>query len=97
MINSPPEGQLRRSQPKRTIRASRPALVDLRFKGDAWVVAHDETQLSVCLGDYPLALVGATAVDLATLGNTFVRLRLGQARRQYLAHLRREGVKAKLG
>src|SRR5262245_32839080 len=43
---------------KVTVRASRPALIDLRFKGDAWLVVRGtHMQAAVCLGDFSLGEV----------------------------------------
>src|SRR5262249_23112855 len=43
MLTLPPSPSLPLPQPRRTTaRASRPSLIDLRFKGDPWVVAHTD-------------------------------------------------------
>ncbi len=72
----------------RTIRSCRPSLVDLRFKGDPWVVASDR-QAAVCLGDYSLGNVGISPLDVPSLNRALWQVRLGQARRNYLRKLRK--------
>ncbi len=83
----------RMNAPRRVvIRASRPSLIDLRFKGDPWVVDNGSTA-SVCLGDYPMAQIAACSFDVPTLNRALAQVRLGQARRNYLrprAQARRE-------
>ena len=72
-----------RTSRRTTIRASRPALSDLRFKGDACVTAA-----AVCLGDYQLTQVDSTPLDVPALNRAFLQVRLGQARRN---HAQRRG------
>jgi hypothetical protein len=74
-----------------TLKTTRPALVDLRFKGDAWVVERD-TLAAVCIGDFALGLVAAGPFDLATLNHIFAQVRTGQARRNYMRRLQRLDV-----
>jgi hypothetical protein len=62
------------------IRANRPSLIDLRFKGDPWVEQRDH-KAAVCLGDYALGRVDASPFDLPSLNRALLALRLGQARR----------------
>jgi hypothetical protein len=62
------------------IRACRPSLIDLRFKGDPWVVA-DDGRAVVCLGDYSLGQVRVSPLDVPSLNRTLFQVRLGQARR----------------
>jgi hypothetical protein len=57
-------------------------LIDLRFKGDPWVVSHDGVA-AVCLGDYPMSHLAALPLDLPSLNRTLQQVRLGQARRNY--------------
>ena len=52
---------------RKQVRAVRPALSDLRFKGDAWVVDNGDGTASVCLGDYQLGRVQLSPLDLPTL------------------------------
>jgi hypothetical protein len=70
------------------IRASRPSLIDLRFKGDPWVVDNGATA-SVCLGDYPMTQIAASPFDVPTLNRALAQVRLGQARRNYMRQLRK--------
>ncbi len=69
-------------------RTYRPAVIDLRFKGDAWVVSRD-TDAAVCLGDFSLTQVTACSVDLPTLNRVFSQIRMSQARRNYLRRIER--------
>jgi hypothetical protein len=71
-----------------TLRACRPSLIDLRFKGDAWVVA-DDCQAAVCLGDFPLGQVPVSPLDVPSLNRFLSQVRLGQARRIYSRRIRR--------
>jgi hypothetical protein len=64
-----------------TIRACRPSLIDLRFKGDPWVVAKEEEQAAVCLGDYSLGKVAVSPLDVPSLNRCLLQVRFGQARR----------------
>lgn len=67
--------------PKTVIRACRPALTDLRFKGDACVVGEEEGAVaSVCLGDYRMVQLEVTPFDLPSLNSTLWQVRVGQAR-----------------
>jgi hypothetical protein len=78
----PPLASARRPAPRRVvIRATRPALNDLRFTGDACVVGEGPTA-AVCLGDYRIGQLAVTPFDVPSLNNTFWQVRLGQARRQ---------------
>lgn len=70
------------------LKASRPSLIDLRFRGDAWVVANG-TRASVCLGDYSLSQLSVSPIDVPSLNRVLAQLRLGQARRNYLGRLRK--------
>jgi len=79
-----------RSVRRVVIRASRPSLIDLRFKGDPWVVAQG-TAASVCLGDYPMAQIAVSPLDVPSLNRTLQQVRMGQARRNYLRRIRRLG------
>src|SRR5262245_62918900 len=93
MLTLPPPPSLPLPQPRRTTgRASRPSLIDLRFKGDPWVVAHTDGTASLCLGDYSMLRIGVSPLDLPTLNRTLLALRLGQARRQATRSVRRGAV-----
>jgi hypothetical protein len=72
------------------IRACRPSLLDLRFKGDPWVVG-DDRRAAVCLGDYSLSQVRVSPLDLPSLNRTLLQVRLGQARRNLGRRLVRVG------
>lgn len=63
-----------------TIKATRPALNDLRFRGEADVRPEGD-RAAVCLGNYQLTHVDCTPLDFATLTRTFNDIRTGQARR----------------
>lgn len=77
----PPLTSPRPAAPRRVvIRATRPALNDLRFTGDACVVG-DGPLAAVCLGDYRMGQLAVTPFDVPSLNNTFWQIRLGQARR----------------
>ena len=63
------------------VRSTRPAVVDLRFREDAWVVAG-EGRATVRLGDYQLGGLAVTSLDVPALNRLFFAVRVGQARRQ---------------
>jgi len=63
-------------------------LIDLRFKGDAWVELRGN-KAAVCLGDYPLGQLAASPLDLPSLNRTLFQVRMGQARRNYLRRIRK--------
>ena len=71
-----------------SVRATRPAIVDLRFREDAWIVAG-EGRARVCLGDYRMCEFAATSLDVPGLNNLFVSVRVGQARRDRHERYRR--------
>ena len=88
----PPLSSTRPIAPRRVvIRATRPALNDLRFTGDACVVG-DGQLAAVCLGDYRMGHLAVTPFDMPSLNNTFWQIRLGQARRAYARKQRRTGA-----
>ncbi len=62
------------------LRACRPSLIDLRFKGDPWVVEADG-RAAVCLGDYSLGQLRVSPLDVPSLNRALMQVRLGQARR----------------
>lgn len=74
-----PSNRGRRGLRHVVLRATRPALNDLRFKGDAEVIAA-EGGAAVCLGGYRLTHIACTPLDLPSLHRAFCDLRLGQAR-----------------
>jgi hypothetical protein len=69
------------------IKASRPSLIDLRFKGDPWVVPHGPLA-ALCLGDYPMSQISVSPLDVPSLNRALLQVRLGQARRNYLRRVR---------
>jgi hypothetical protein len=64
----PGQALLRRS-------TKRPTVMDLRFRGDAWVEDQRDGTLSLCLGNYSLAAVRGSALDLPHLNTLLSRLR----------------------
>jgi hypothetical protein len=84
-MEPPPQvmAMLDTASPRRlAIRASRPALNDLRFKGDACVVPDDSADAAVCLGDYRLTRLSLTPLDVPAMNRAFLQVRYGQARRE---------------
>jgi hypothetical protein len=63
-------------------RTSRPALTDLRFKGDAWVIAEEAGTAALYLGNYSLVQIAVSPFDLPSLNRTLQNVRSGKARRQ---------------
>jgi hypothetical protein len=54
----------------------RPSLLDLRFVGDAWLLAGDDDEsLTLSLGDYPLAAITGLPLDLPSLNSLLDRAR----------------------
>jgi hypothetical protein len=76
---------------KTAIKATRPALIDLRFKGDAWIVCEDHRAL-VQLGDTLLTNLPITRFDLPALNRTFQQVRIGQARRNYIRRIKKLNI-----
>jgi hypothetical protein len=74
-----------------SIRACRPSLIDLRFKGDPWVVVK-ERDAAVCLGDFSLGQVSVSPLDVPSLNRFLLQVRFGQARRNYSRRLRKLGA-----
>src|SRR5262245_66266311 len=73
-----------------TLKACRPSLIDLRFKGDPWVVQR-EKQASVLLGDFAMGQVNVSPLDIPSLNRFLMQVRLGQARRNYALKMRKVG------
>lgn len=83
LVATPPAPLTQISASRRVVlKACRPALTDLRFKGDAWVVLRGMVA-AVCLGDYSLGQVAASPLDLPSLNRTLEHVRTGQARRNF--------------
>ena len=57
------------------LRATRPSILDLRFCGDPWIVAGDDGQFALCLGDYSLASINSLPLDLPALNGLLDRVR----------------------
>ena len=55
--------------------ARRPTITDLRFRGDPWVEAGQDGTLAVCLGNYHLAALHGSALDLPHFNTLLNRLR----------------------
>ena len=64
-----------RSRQELHFRTVRPSLLDLRFCGDACIVAHADGRAAIYLGDYCLASLDADAVDLPSLNSMFDAMR----------------------
>jgi hypothetical protein len=58
-----------------TLRMMRPSLLDLRFRGDSWLVERQEGTFTLFLGDFCLANIEAVALDLPSLNQTVDRIR----------------------
>jgi hypothetical protein len=58
-----------------SFRTVRPSLLDLRFCGDPWIVAHDDGRLAMYLGDYCLTNLEGAALDLPALNRLFDTMR----------------------
>jgi hypothetical protein len=72
---------------RRRIKATRPALIDLRFTGDAWLVQRG-SYAAVCLGDTVLGQISLLSLDLPSLNRLLGQVRMGQARKNYMRRLR---------
>ncbi len=88
LLVTPPTSLSRNPSSRRLpLKASRPGLTDLRFKGDAWVVGRGGVA-AVCLGDYPLGHIAVSPLDVPSLNRAWEQVRAGQARRNYLRRVR---------
>lgn len=56
-------------------RTVRPSLLDLRFCGDAWIEPAEDGTFQLYLGDYCLAQVEASPIDLPALNRLFDAMR----------------------
>jgi hypothetical protein len=79
---SPTTGRIRHAvrqaiRPVRELnfRTVRPSLLDLRFCGDAWIVAGSDGRVSICLGDYCISNLEAGLLDLPSLNHLFDNMR----------------------
>ena len=68
------------SKPCTRVRAERPSLSDRRFSGDPWIVLDEEGKYVLCLGDYALASVLGSDLDLPALNSLLDRMRNQQPR-----------------
>ena len=84
MTEAPPQatGRIRYAvrssiRPKQDLhfRTVRPSLLDLRFCGDAYILARADGRAAIYLGDYCLASLEAGAVDLPSLNTLFNAMR----------------------
>jgi hypothetical protein len=69
------------------LRSTRPSLLDLRFTGDPWVVAHEDGTASVRLDNYRLAGIRTVPFDVPSLNQLLLQLRQSQLRRQLYRQL----------
>jgi hypothetical protein len=91
LLATPPKPISRTPHTRRvSLKASRPALIDLRFRGDAWVITRG-CLASVCLGDYSLSHIKVSPFDVPSLNRTFEQVRTGQARRLSSRRIKRVG------
>jgi hypothetical protein len=65
----------------------RPAMLDLRFKGEADVLATPDGAC-LCLGRYELTRLNCTPLDVPSLSRLFQELRVATARRLLSRRLR---------
>jgi len=49
--------------------------MDMRFQGDPWLEDARDGTLSVCVGNYPLAVLRGLSLDLPHLNGLLERLR----------------------
>ena len=84
MVEAPPlaAGRVRHAvrpgiRPGRELdfRTVRPSLLDLRFCGDAWIVAGPHGRAAICLGDYCISNLDVGALDLPSLNHLFDLMR----------------------
>ncbi|MFM7148347.1 MAG: hypothetical protein ACKO23_00730 [Gemmataceae bacterium] len=61
------------------LRTSRPALTDLRFREDVWVVLEND-EAHLCLGDFALSMFPICSFDLPSLNRLLVRVRRSTTR-----------------
>src|SRR5258706_123164 len=73
------------SKPCTRVRAERPSLSDRRFCGDPWIVLDAEGRYVLCLGDYALACVMGSDLDLPALNSLLDRMRNQQPRKRLMS------------
>jgi hypothetical protein len=49
------------------LRTVRPSLLDMRFRGDPWIIDRRDGTFALCLGNYDVAWVHGLPVDLPSL------------------------------
>ena len=64
------------------LRCIRPSLSDWRFTGDAWILEKESGTLAVRLGDYELARINGSTLDLPSLNRILDQLRHRRPRRR---------------
>jgi hypothetical protein len=57
------------------VRATRPSILDKRFSGDPWIISGKEGEFLLCLGDYGLANIQGSDLDLPALNGLLDRVR----------------------
>jgi len=67
------------------LKTVRPSLLDLRFTGDAWIVAGDDG-LALFFGNYRLASIQGSDLDLPSLNNLLDRARHQRPRWREVIH-----------
>jgi hypothetical protein len=53
----------------------RPTITDMRFQGDPWLEDARDGTLSLCVGNYPVAVLRGLSLDLPHLNSLLDRLR----------------------
>ena len=66
-VLSPLRRRVQRPTIRLHLRSLRPSLLDWRFKGDAWIVDLGHGMLAVSLGEYELARINGSTLDLPSL------------------------------
>lgn len=80
----PDESSESACSPVRPLKTVRPSLLDLRFKGDVWLVSQRDGPPALFLGGYQLVTVTALSLDLPTLNQLLDRARHVRPRWQKL-------------
>jgi hypothetical protein len=71
----PRRPDLHRSMRRITLKMVRPSILDIRFRGDSWVVDRQDGTFTLFLGDFCLASITAVPLDLHSLNQTLDRIR----------------------
>src|SRR5258708_9456374 len=72
-------------KPCTRVRAERPSLSDRRFSGDPWIVLDEEGKYVLWLGDYALASVLGSHLDLPALNSLLDPMRNHQPRHRFMS------------